>query len=90
MALAQRVTLALLIAAVATAIIAGIEAEQTGAEVSTSQTQQPCDGAVFHEENVPVVVISDTPELATPARVERYAGIREPCILLCLHLGVTP
>lgn len=74
-ALAQRVALMLLVAAVATAVIAGIGAEQAGAEVSTAQTQPPRDEAVFPQESVSVVVASDVPAPKAPVPVERYARI---------------
>lgn len=72
---AQRIVLALLLAALATAIIARIEAELPEGEVSTAQTQPPRDEAVFPQESVPVAVVSDEPMPEVPAPVERYAGI---------------
>lgn len=72
---AQRIALALLLAALATVIIARIEAEPPEDKVSTAQTQPPHEEAVFPQESVSVVVVSDTPALETPALVERYAGI---------------
>lgn len=72
---AQRIVLALLLAALATAIIARIEAEPPEGEVSTAQTQPPRDEAVFPQESVPVAVVSDEPMPEVPAPVERYAGI---------------
>lgn len=74
-ALAQRIALALLLAVLATAIIARIEAEPPEGEVSTAQTQPPRDEAVFPQESVPVAVVSDAPTPEVPASVERYAGI---------------
>lgn len=70
---AQRIALALLLAALATVIIARIEAEPPEDKVSTAQTQPPHEEAVFPQESVSVVVVSDTPTLETPALVERYA-----------------
>ena len=72
---AQRIALALLLAALATVIIARIEAEPPEDKVSTAQTQPPHEEAVFPQESVSVVVVSDTPTLETPALVERYAEI---------------
>lgn len=72
---AQRIVLALLLAALATAIIARIEAEPPEGEVSTAQTQPPRDEAVFPQESVPAAVVSDEPMPEVPALVERYAGI---------------
>lgn len=72
---AQRIVLALLLAALATVIIARIEAEPPEGEVSTAQTQPPRDEAVFPKEGVSVVVVSDTPTPEAPGLVERYAGI---------------
>lgn len=71
----QRIVLALLLTAIATVIIACIEAETPKGEVSTAQAQLPHDGAVFHRESVSVVVVSDAPTPEVPAPVERYAGI---------------
>lgn len=71
----QRIVLALLLAVLATAIIARIEAEPPEGEVSTAQTQPPRDGAVFPQESVPVDVVSDAPMPEAPAQVERYTGI---------------
>lgn len=72
---AQRIALALLLAALATVIIARIESEPPEGEVSTTQTQPPLDGAVFLQESVPVAVVSDAPMTEETAPVERYAGI---------------
>lgn len=72
---AQRIVLALLLAVLATAIIARIEAEPPEGEVSTAQTQPPRDETVFHQEIMPVAVVSDAPMPEAPAPVERYAGI---------------
>ncbi len=72
---AQRIALALLLAALATVIIARIEAEPPEDKVSTAQTQPPHEEAVFPQESVSVVVVSDTPTLETPALVERYDEI---------------
>lgn len=72
---AQRIALALLLAVLATVIIARIEAEPPEGEVSTAQTQPPRDEAVFPQESVPVAVVSDEPMPEVPAPVERYAGI---------------
>lgn len=72
---AQRIALALLLAALATVIIARIESEPPEGEVSTTQTQPPLDGAVFLQESVPVAVASDAPMTEGTAPVERYAGI---------------
>ena len=72
---AQRIVLALLLAVLATAIIARIEAEPPEGEVSTAQTQLPCDEAVFPQESVQVAVVSDAQMPEVPAPVERYARI---------------
>lgn len=72
---AQRIALALLLAVLATVIIARIEAEPPEGEVSTAQTQPSCDGAVFPQESVPAAVVSDAPMTEETAPVERYAGI---------------
>lgn len=72
---AQRIALALLLAVLATVIIARIEAEPPEGEVSTAQTQPSCDGAVFPRESVPAAVVSDAPMTEETAPVERYAGI---------------
>lgn len=72
---AQRIVLALLLAVLATVIIARIEAEPPEGEVSTAQTQPSCDGAVFPQESVPAAVVSDAPMTEETAPVERYAGI---------------
>lgn len=72
---AQRIALALLLAVLATVIIARIEAEPLEGEVSTAQTQPSCDGAVFPQESVPAAVVSDAPMTEETAPVERYAGI---------------
>lgn len=72
---AQRIALALLLAVLATVIIARIEAEPPEGEVSTAQTQPSCDGAVFPQESVPAAVVSDAPTTEETAPVERYAGI---------------
>lgn len=72
---AQRIVLALLLAVVATLVIARIEAEPPEGEVSTAQTQPSCDGAVFPQESVPAAVVSDAPMTEETAPVERYAGI---------------
>lgn len=72
---AQRIALALLLAVLATVIIARIEAESPEGEVSTAQTQPSCDGAVFPQESVPAAVVSDAPMTEETAPVERYAGI---------------
>lgn len=72
---AQRIVLALLLAVLATVIIARIEAEPPEDEVSTAQTQPSCDGAVFPQESVPAAVVSDAPMTEETAPVERYAGM---------------
>ena len=72
---AQRIALALLLAVLATVIIARIEAEPPEGEVSTAQTQPSCDGAVVPQESVPAAVVSDAPMTEETAPVERYAGI---------------
>ena len=72
---AQRIVLALLLAVLATVIIARIEAEPPEGEASTAQTQPSCDGAVFPQESVPAAVVSDAPMTEETAPVERYAGI---------------
>lgn len=72
---AQRIALALLLAVLATVIIARIEAEPPEGEVSTAQTQPSCDGAVFPQESMPAAVVSDAPMTEETAPVERYAGI---------------
>lgn len=72
---AQRIVLALLLAVLATVIIARIEAEPPEGEVSTAKTQPSCDGAVFPQESVPAAVVSDAPMTEETAPVERYAGM---------------
>ena len=84
---AQRIALALLLAALATVIIARIETEPPEDKVSTAQTQPPHEEAVFPQESVSVVVVSDTPTLETPALVERYAAISMPDVGEVLHQG---
>lgn len=71
---AQRIVLALLLATVATVIIARTAAEPMVGEVSTTQTPAPQETAVFELEPTYVVEVLPTPE-PMPETVARYADI---------------
>lgn len=71
---AQRIVLALLLAALATVIIARIEAESPKGEVSTTPEETPKETAVLQVEPTRAVAVIQTME-PMPKVVARYEGI---------------
>ena len=71
---AQRIALVLLLAVVATLIIARIEAEPVAGEVSTTPEATPQETAVLRPEPTYIVEAIPTPE-PTPTVVARYADV---------------
>ena len=71
---AQRIVLALLLAVVATLVIARIEAEPVAGEVSTTPEATPQETAVLRPEPTYVVGVVPTPE-PMPKVVARYADV---------------
>lgn len=71
---AQRIVLALLLAALATVIIARIEAESPNGEVSTTPEETPKETAVLQVEPTRAVAVIQTME-PMPKVVDRYEGI---------------
>ena len=71
---AQRIALVLLLAVVATLIIARIEAEPVAGEVSTTPEATPQETAVLRPEPTYIVEAIPTPE-PTPTVMARYADV---------------